>query len=52
MKNVILNICEKLKGAPYHEEYFEVIRVERQTDSEYAIIVKIVNNKAEGDGEL
>lgn len=47
MKNVIYNICEKLRGYSSEEEYFEVLQVQRNDDNEYVVVVKVVNAKSE-----
>lgn len=45
MKNVIYNICEKLRGYSSEEEYFEVLQVQRNDDNEYVVVVKVINTK-------
>lgn len=47
MKNVIYNICEKLRGYSSDTEYFEVLSVRPDKDNEYIIIAKLVNTEAE-----
>ena len=47
MKNVIYNICEKLRGYSSEEEYFEVLAAECLRDNLYSIRVRVVNTKSE-----
>ena len=50
MKNVIYNICEKLRGYSSETEYFEVLQVQRNDDNEYVVVVKVINAKSEEAG--
>lgn len=45
MKNVIYNICEKLRGYSSEDEYFEVLQVQRNDDNEYVVVVKVIEKK-------
>ena len=45
MKNVIYNICEKLRGYSSEEEYFEVLQVQRNDNNEYVVVVKVIDSK-------
>lgn len=45
MKNVIYNICEKLRGYSSEEEYFEILQVQRNDDNEYVVVVKVINTE-------
>lgn len=47
MKNIILNICKKLEGHSYDDEYFEVIRVEQDLNRDYKVIVRLIDTKSE-----
>jgi len=47
MKNVIYNICEKLRGYSSEEEYFEVLAAECLMDNLYSIRVRVVAAKSE-----
>ena len=47
MKNVIYNICEKLKGYSSDTEYFEVLKVEPIKDNDYLIVARLVNTEEE-----
>ena len=47
MKNVIYNICEKLRGYSSEEECFEVLQVQRNDDNEYVVVVKVTDAKTE-----
>ena len=47
MKNIILNICEKLKGNSYDNEYFEVVRIEPDRNNDYIVIVRLIDTKSE-----
>ena len=47
MKNVIYNICEKLRGYSSEEECFEVLQVQWNGDNEYVVVVKVVNARSE-----
>ena len=52
MKNVIYNICEKLRGYSSETEYFEVLQVQRNGNDEYIVIVKLVDMEPkEGGGQ-
>lgn len=48
MKNIILKICEKLRGYSGDTEYFEVVRVtENETDPDiYEVTVRVVKQEA------
>lgn len=46
MKNVIYNICEKLRGYSSETEYFEVLQVQRNKHAEYLVVVKVVNTES------
>ena len=50
MKNIIYNICDKLRGFFYDTEYFEVLKVEPIEDNDYLIIVRLVNTESENKG--
>ena len=47
MKNIIYNICEKLKGHSSDIEYFEVLKVEPIKDNDYLIVARLVNTETE-----
>ena len=47
MKNIILNICEKLKGNLYDVEYFEVVRIEPDRNNNYIVVVRLIDTKSE-----
>ncbi len=47
MKNIIYNICEKLKGYSSDIEYFEVLKVEPIKDNDYLIVARLVNTETE-----
>ena len=47
MKNVIYNICDRLRGYSSDTEYFEVLSVRPDEDNEYIIIARLVNTEAE-----
>ena len=47
MKNVIFNICGKLKGYSSDTEYFDVLKVEPIKDNDYLIVARLVNTEAE-----
>ena len=47
MKNVIYNICEKLKGYSSDTEYFEVLKAEPIKDNDYLIVARLVNTEEE-----
>ena len=47
MKNVIYNICDRLRGYSSDTEYFEVLSVRPDKDNEYIIIARLVNTEAE-----
>nr|DAX69506.1 MAG TPA: hypothetical protein [Caudoviricetes sp.] len=49
MKNVIYNICEKLKGYSSDTEYFEVVSVEPCEDNNYVVVVKVVDTAEGGE---
>lgn len=48
MKNVIYNICEKLRGYSSEEEHFEVLAAKCLMDNLYSIRVRVVDAKTEG----
>ena len=50
MKNVIYNICDKLRGLSYDTEYFEVLKVEPIEDNDYLIVVRLINTESENKG--
>lgn len=45
MKNIIYNICEKLRGYSSETEYFEVLQVQRNDDNEYVVVVKVIDTE-------
>lgn len=45
MKNVIYNICERLRGYSSEEEYFEILQVQRNDNNEYVVVVKVIDSK-------
>lgn len=45
MKNVIYNICEKLRGYSSEEEHFEVLAAECLRGNLYSIRVQVVDAK-------
>ena len=47
MKNIIYNICEKLKGYSSDIEYFEVLKLEPIKDNDYLIVARLVNTETE-----
>ena len=51
MKNIIYNICEKLKGYSSDIEYFEVLKVESIKDNDYLIVARLVNKETENKEE-
>lgn len=46
MKNVIYNICEKLRGYSSETEYFEVLQVQQNKQAEYLVVIKVVNTES------
>ena len=47
MKNVILQICEKLRGYSETEPYFEVTEVKQNENGTYTVTVQVVDPAAE-----
>ena len=47
MKNIILNICKKLEGNSYDDEYFEVVRIEPDRNNDYIVVVRLIDAKSE-----
>ena len=46
MKNVILKICEKLRGYSDNEPYFEVTEVKQNENGTYTLTVQVVDPAA------
>ena len=47
MINAIYNICKKFKRCSCDKEYFEVVKVEPKNNSEYTVVLKVVNKEKE-----
>lgn len=47
MKNVILQICEKLRGYSETEPYFEVMEVKQNDNGTFTVTCKVVDPAAE-----
>ena len=47
MKNVILKLCEKLRGYSETEPYFEVTEAKQNENGTYTVNVKVVDPAAE-----
>ncbi len=45
MKNVIYNICERLRGYSNEEEYLEVSQVKKINEDEYLVIIRIASEE-------
>ena len=43
MKNAILQICEKLRGYPDDEPYFEVTEIKQNENGTYTVNVQVVD---------
>ena len=52
MKNVIYNICDRLRGYSGDTEYFEVLRVDPYQNNDYVLVVRLVNTEAENKEEV
>ena len=49
MKNVIYEICDKLRGYSTDEEYFEVLGVTRTGKGLYTVEVAVIEPQTEND---
>ena len=45
MKNVIYNICERLRGYSNEEEDLEVTQVKKNYADEYLVVIRVANEE-------